>query len=215
MRHVKTRQILWTFYLLEVHFKEILLENNFFVRKSLFWSEIISNKLCLKIHRLKCTLPSHILKILYNSLILPHCTYGILSWGANVDKVLKLQKKAVRIITKSAYNSHSDPLFKTLWLLKIHDIYKCNVLKFFYQHCHGQLPFFLQNIDFKPRSDIHEYNTRQKTNLCTNKTRTSSAQTSIRNITPKIINKTSSTILDKIYTHNLQGFVSYIKNTYI
>ena len=86
---------------------------------------------------------SHI-KILYNSFILPHCTYGILSWSANVDKVLKLQKKAVRIITKSTYNLHTDPLFKTLGLLKIHDIYKCNVLKFFYQHCHGQLPFFLK-----------------------------------------------------------------------
>ena len=144
------------------------------IDENLNWNSHL-DKICFKIsraigtlHRLKCTLPSHILKILYNSLILPHCTYGILSWGSNVDKVLKLQKKAVRIITKSAYNSHSDPLFKTLGLLKIHDIYKCNVLKYFYQHCHYQLRFFLQNIDFKPRSDIHEYNTRQKKNLCTN-----------------------------------------------
>ena len=46
--------------------------------------------------------------------------------------------------------------------------------------------------------------------LCTKKTRTLSAQTSIRKITSKIINKMSCTILDKIYTHNLQSFVSYV-----
>ena len=44
----KTKLILWTFYLLEVHLKETLLENNFFVRKLLFLSEIFPNNLCLK-----------------------------------------------------------------------------------------------------------------------------------------------------------------------
>ena len=33
--------------------------------------------------------------------------------------------------------------------------------------------------------------------------------------TPKIIKKSSSNILDKIYTHSLKGYISYIKNNII
>ena len=36
LHHVKTRLILWTFYLLKVHFKEILLENNFLLENYYF-----------------------------------------------------------------------------------------------------------------------------------------------------------------------------------
>ena len=42
--------------------------------------------------------------------------YGILLWGSAAQTALKpidvLQKKALRIITNSAYNAHTDPLFK-------------------------------------------------------------------------------------------------------
>ena len=33
--------------------------------------------------------------------------------------------------------------------------------------------------------------------------------------TPKIVNKSSYNILDKIYTHSLEGYISYIKNNII
>ena len=40
----------------------------------------------------KTILPQNILKILYNSLILPHLQYCILSWGFKSDRIFKLQK---------------------------------------------------------------------------------------------------------------------------
>ena len=43
--------------------------------------------------RLKHFIPSFILKTLYNSLILPHLTYGILAWGTNYNRLFKIQKK--------------------------------------------------------------------------------------------------------------------------
>ncbi len=51
---------------------------------------------------------------LWNSLILSHINYGILAWEHESNRILKLQKKAVRIISVSKYNSHTEPLFKEL-----------------------------------------------------------------------------------------------------
>ena len=50
--------------------------------------------------------------------ILP-INYGILTWGYEPESILKLQKKAVRIITLAKYNAHTEPIFKKLSILKI------------------------------------------------------------------------------------------------
>ena len=127
----------------------------------------------------------------------------------------KLQKKAVRVISCSKFNAHTDPIFKKLSLLKVSDIYNVSILKFYYNYCHGQLPFYLQSFVFNRRSDVHSYETRNKLALNTNKVNTKSAEQSIRNVTPKLINDTPSIITDKIFTHSLQGFTSYAKQYYI
>ena len=80
------------------------------------------------------------LKSIYNSLLLPHLTYGILVSGGNTLHLWKLQKKAVRIITNKKYNSHTDPIFKSLNYLKVDDIYEVNVLKFCLNYCHLLAP---------------------------------------------------------------------------
>ena len=81
---------------------------------------------CLKISRMNGTLnrlkhhcQPTVLMILYNTLILPHINYGILLWGAKVNKdheMHLLQKKSVRLITNKHYNAHSEPIFKDLIL---------------------------------------------------------------------------------------------------
>ena len=86
-------------------------------------TEEISNK-CAKmigiLNRLKYILLLEIF-ILYNSLILSHINYCIMAWGYKGNRLIKILKKAVRIITLSGYNSHTEPLFKQLNLLKIED----------------------------------------------------------------------------------------------
>ena len=79
--------------------------------------------------RLKKFLPSSVLKILYDSLVLPYINYGILTWGKNIKRINKLQKWAVRTIYNSKYNAHTDPLLKKLKSLKATDIYKLSALK--------------------------------------------------------------------------------------
>ena len=74
------------------------------------------------------------------SLILPHLQYCILSWGFKSDRIFKLQKSAARIITCSKYNAHTEPLLKTLNLLKIDDIMKTKALKLYYRNKQNELP---------------------------------------------------------------------------
>ena len=69
---------------------------------------------------------------LYNTLILPHINYCILSWGKENDAILLLQKRAVRAIASVGYRSHSEHLFKFYNLLKVNDIYKQRLLVFYY-----------------------------------------------------------------------------------
>ena len=74
----------------------------------------VSNKISRYIgilNKLKCFMPFNILKTLYNySLILPHLTYGILAWGFSTEPLFKLQKRAIRLISNSKFNSHTEPL---------------------------------------------------------------------------------------------------------
>ena len=74
--------------------------------------------------RLKNVLRTHILCVKYNSSIFPHLQYSILAWGFEMGRLDKLQKRAVRIITCSKYNSHTDPLFRKLNLLKAKDHFR-------------------------------------------------------------------------------------------
>ena len=56
------------------------------------------------------------LKSLYYALVHPHLLYCINILGCtttkNISRISKLQKKAIRIITKSKNNAHTIPLFQ-------------------------------------------------------------------------------------------------------
>ena len=191
--------------------------------ENLNWNEHI-NQISLKLSRnigllgkLKHFLPGYILKILYNSLILPHLTYGIMAWGnsKNSPRLFRLQKKAIRVITNSKFNDHTEPLFKGLNLLKLPDIFEVTVLKFYHNYCHVQLPLCFQSVAFSQRLDMHHYNIRSKYLLYTLRTKTRMGENSFRYFLPKIINQTIPEILDKVFSHSLQGFALYVKQNYI
>ena len=89
--------------------------------------------------------------------------YGILLWGTQLaenDKLHKLLKRAVRIITSNSYLSHSEPLFAKLCLLKSCDIYKCQLLKCIFKLAHKQLPQYFIQIQFIFNNQQHQHNTR-------------------------------------------------------
>ena len=93
-------------------------------------TDALSNKISKYIgvlYRLKRYLPSHILKIIYFSLIQSNMNYALLAWGFNCGRLKTLQKKAIRIICNSKYNSHTEPLMKKLEILKLEDMFKLNM----------------------------------------------------------------------------------------
>ena len=91
-----------------------------------------------------------------------HILPRILTWGMDCNLLFTVQKKVLRITTNSSFISHSEPIFKSLELLKLADIHKLFVLKFYYQHCHNWLPFYLQSFAFKHRLDVHHYENRNQ-----------------------------------------------------
>jgi len=110
----------------------------------------ISKSLCI-MSRLRNKLSSNCLLSLYYSLIYSHLNYCIILWGSasktNLQKLIILQKRAVRIINKSHYLSHTDPIFKKYSLLKLCDIYSYFCIMFVYKYKFRLLPqvcnFFL------------------------------------------------------------------------
>ncbi len=100
--------------------------------------------------------------IIYNSLILFHLNYCILVWGYRCERITKLQKRIVRILSLSKYNSHTDPIFKTLKLLKVYDIIKLQELKFYYKYENNLLPHYLQCLPFQLNTNSHRTRSQNK-----------------------------------------------------
>jgi len=99
------------------------------------------------IYKMKPILPFNIVLSLYNTLILPHLNYCLLSWGQNTESLLLLQKRALRAVFSAGFNAHTEPLFKICNLLKIDDIYRTKVLLFYHNLKHNALPIYFTSFN--------------------------------------------------------------------
>jgi len=138
--------------------------------------------------RIRFFINQPLLRMLYNSLIYPYLHYGNIIWANNyptrLDKILKLQKKALRIITFSSYSAPSLPIYKKLNLLNIHQINDFLIGSFSYNLNNKTLPCYFN--DFCTENNkIHNHYTRTSNNLHKIVNRTNYGKHSTRN---KIIN---------------------------
>ena len=96
------------------------------------------------LNRVKHILNRGTLKILYSTMIQPYLLYCVLLWGnaslLALDKIEKLQKRAIRLVSGSSYLAHTSPLFTRLSLLQLRDIYKKEVVIFMYKCLNNLLP---------------------------------------------------------------------------
>ena len=76
------------------------------------------------------------LRTLYYSLVYPYLHYCITVWGStypsNLNRIILLQKRVIRIIDKKPFDAHADPIFKELMILKFESIYYFYLGKFMY-----------------------------------------------------------------------------------
>ena len=70
------------------------------------------------INRLKYRVSDGILLSLYDTLVLPYLNYCNIVWANNkttrLQPLVLLQKRAMRLITTSAHNAHTIPLFSKI-----------------------------------------------------------------------------------------------------
>ena len=149
------------------------------------------------IKQAKNVLPIENLKTLYYALIHPHISYGILAWGnANaglLKKTTLLQKRALRIINKASYNSHTEPLFSGSDILKLCDLHKLEIATFMYDFDVNKLPSSFNDI-FRKNHGTRDVLTRQSNLLYEDRCHSSFASKLPLYWFPKVWNKWVRTI---------------------
>ena len=148
----------------------------------------IANKICRTLGVMNCLKrywPLSALQIMYDSLILSHIQFGITCWGFEWGRLAKLQKRAVRIITNSKYNAHTEPLFKDLHLLKITDIFDFQCMKFWYKFSNNTFPNYFRSM-FQYNSSFYETETRNHDRMHVFPTRTFGARNVLRHRLPEL-----------------------------
>ena len=108
-----------------------------------------------------CTLTT-----LYYSFIYPYFHYCNNIWGnthaSYLDPLVKLQKRAVRIVDFADRKAHTDPIFRKLNILNLSKIHIYNLALFMFNYHHKYLPTIFHDF-FIYNHEVHCHQTRQST----------------------------------------------------
>ena len=131
------------------------------------------------------------LRTRYYSLVCLYLYYCTIAWGltypSNLNRLVLLQKRVIRIINKDTFDDHTDPIFRDLKLLRLDQIYLYQLGKFMYLYRSGSLPEYFHNY-FPMTDEIHSYNTRSAKSYYLPLCRTNIRQFSIKYKGPKFFN---------------------------
>ena len=118
------------------------------------------------IKRAKTYLPQSSLKMLYNSLVLPHFDYCSAVWSnryqSQTTQLFKVQKRAARLIMNQSYETPSVQLFKSLKWMTLEERFEFNRVFMIYKCLHNLAPSYLSAELVNP-CQVHEHFTRQTT----------------------------------------------------
>ena len=166
-------------------------------------------------NKMKNFLPLGALLKIYNALIAPHLNYGVMVWGKNCDKILKLQKKAVRVITKSKYNAHSNPLFNKLKILKIQDLCALHDLKFCHKFVKKRLPYYFLSEMLQRNTHIFNLSERISDTYRLPAVGHEFARNCISYTFPQTFNEMDTSLKTIMFSCSLLGFKNHLKQSFI
>ena len=150
---------------------------------------------------------------LYFCLVYPYLVNCISVWEStypsNLNRIFLLQKKVTRIISKSAFDAHTEPIFKLLKILKLSDIYRSQICEFMFSFKKGLLPDAFSEM-FLLTNQIHHYNTRNSNSFYLFSCRTNIRKFAIRFQGPKLFNSFSTEIQ---YADSFSQFKSKLKTS--
>jgi hypothetical protein len=105
------------------------------------------NKISRSLYMVKLSknfLTAGVLKSLYYALIHSNLIYGLHIWSSAASSTLnpleKIQKKAIRTINLTPYNSHTEPLFKSNKILPLKYLIEYFNILFMYDYTNNLLP---------------------------------------------------------------------------
>jgi hypothetical protein len=128
-------------------------------------SKLSRSLYCIK--QAKHIIPTLGLKALYFALIHSHLTYctSIMhsTTQKNRNKIMKIQKKAVRIMTNSSYNAHTKPIYTEHCILPYDLLIKQSQLLFMHSIAYNYAPcsfdgVWIRNIDRDPNLNLRNAN---------------------------------------------------------
>ena len=149
------------------------------------------------------------LLILYYSFIYPYLTYCNTVWGntcqSYLNQLVKLQKRAVRIICNKPKLAHSLPLLQELRIFNLKEIFIYSVQLFSFKFNTRVLPSIFESF-YTFNHSVHHHNTRQHNGFHTTKTRTVHGSKIIRHAGVRINNYFIK------YMHNDCSLITYKKH---
>ena len=105
---------------------------------------------------------------LYSAFSYPYITYCNHIWGAtyksNLNRLVKIQNKIVRIICHVNPRESCKPCYKSLGILPFDMIHHHLIRCFMYRFCIGQVPFLFDSFFIKI-SELYKYDTRTSDHL--------------------------------------------------
>ena len=120
---------------------------------------------CYALSKLVPYANQYVMKSVYYSLIYSKLQYCITSWGScsnsKLNTIIKLQKRAIRILAKEPYRSHTHPLFAKLKLIKLKDIYRLNMCILIRKIKDNNI---IGDLTLNNLNTTHNYNTRLRNN---------------------------------------------------
>ena len=158
------------------------------------------------------------LQTIYDTMVYPYLTYCNIVWTSTYPSRLKslfmLQKKD-RIMTSAKYKENPKPLFQSLKILNILNIYELNVYLmalFMYSYFNENLPSYFNNY-FKLNEIIHSHNTWTASNIFIDYKRTNYGKFSLKFREAQIWNKLPKDLKRfKLYRQFKQSSKVYVQN---
>ena len=103
-----------------------------------------------KLSKLRYFVPKDICISVYYYLFYTHLIYRSLVWSysrkSNIDRLIKLKKRCIRIINFYDFDSHTDPQYSALTLLKVSDIFSLSKLLFMFDFIKENIPEDLKRL---------------------------------------------------------------------
>ena len=188
------------------------------------WKEhidIINKKLSKSIaiiHKASTILKTDSLYTLYCSLFLPYLNYCAENWGntyeSNLSKLVTKQKQVIRIISKAEFRDHTNPIFKQLKILKLHDLIRLRSAIFMYKANKNSLPRNLQ-LMFLDNKVNSNYNLRNKKEYYQKYVRTKQKQMCLSVFGIKLWNSLDSKIRQSETIYSFKSkYKYYLLNNY-